>query len=258
MAAGEIKEMNLQIIIQLPEKLKRILDDIANDLYDDFKGNYASKENFWITIRELNNVDSFTLKQVKSALYNIASKSDPFTLYCDELMLTDPRKKSSLVYSLRGLTSKLYNLHQNIENALYKREIERDSEISSPNIQIAQKISYKQLPYIRTPQVPIEVGAIELIEKKQKFIKVEYTKIEEFPLFGGKLYVSKIDGDKVTCENSFGKAIVLDSIEMPPDLKEKDVIIKAGAQYAVDKNETRVRSIQEQIKAEKTKDAKEG
>lgn len=250
--------MNLKIIIKLPNELKGTLDDIANDLYDDFKGIYASKDQFWITLRDINNANSFTVKQIKSALYSVSSKSDPFTLYCNELMLLNPKRRSSLVYSLRGLTGKLYNLHQNIENTLYTRGIERNDKMPFPNIELAQKVAYKQLPIIRTPQYPIEVGSIELIEKKRKFTKVEYNTLREYPLFGGQLLVANITNDKVTCENSFGKDIALDIIEMPFDIKEKDVIVKAGTQYTVDKNETRVRAIQAQIKKEKEKNIENG
>jgi len=243
--------MNLKIIIPLPDKLKDALDDIANDLYDDFKGKYATKEQFWINLRDVNNVDGFTLKQIKSALHTIASKSDPFTLYCNELSLENPRKKSSLLYSLRGLTNKLYSLYHNIENTLYTRQIQRDGKIELPNIEIAQKVLYKQLPFVRSPQIPIQVGAIQLIEKKQTLTKLSYETLDEFPFFGGQLLVTKINGDSIVCENSFGKVITLDRTEMPNDLKEKDVIIKTGTQYTVDKNETRVRAIQEQINAER-------
>ena len=45
--------------------------------------------------------------------------------------------------------------------------------------------------------------------------------------------------------------MTLDILEMPNDLSVKDVIIKTGNQYAVDKSETRVRAIQEQIQREK-------
>jgi len=250
--------MNLKIVIQLPDKLKNEIDDIANDLYDDYKGLYAKKDNFWITLREINNVDSFMFRQIKSALYSVSSKSDPFVLYCHELLLLNPRKKSSLVYSLRGLTSKLVSLHQNINSSLYTRGIDRDEEIETPNIEIAKKVSYKQLPFIRTPQVPIEVASIELIEQKRTLTGVEYKKIMEYPLFGGYLLVSKIEDDKVKCENSFGKSVTLDILEMPKEIKLKDVIIKTGASYTVDQNETRVRAIHEQIHKEKQKNIEKG
>lgn len=246
--------MNIKIVIQLPERIKSKLDDIANDLYDDFRGVYASKEQFFITLRDINNVNSYQLKQIKSAMYSITSKSDPFTLYCDQLMLLNPRRKSSLVYTLRGLTSKLYSLDQNIESALYTRGIEREGDdIPSPNIEIAQKVAYKQLPLIKMPEIPIEVGSIELLEKKRKFTKIEYEKIAEFPLFGGHLYVSKIEDDIVTCQNSLGKEVEIDITEMPNDIKEKDIIIKSGARYSVDIGQTRVRAIQEQINENKQK-----
>lgn len=243
--------MNIKIVIQLPERLKGKLDDLANDLYDDFKGVYATKDQFFITLRDIGNVDSYKLKQIKSALHSITSKSDPFTLFCDELMLLNPRRKSSLIYTIRGLTSKLYNLDQNIENALYTRGIEREGDLPSPNIEIAQKVAYKQLPIVKVPDIPIEVGSIELLEKKQKFMKVEYEKIAEFPLFGGQLYVKKIEDATVTCQNSLDKEVNIDITEMPNDIKEKDVIIKSGAQYSVDVGETRLRAIKEQIKREK-------
>ena len=243
--------MNIKIVIQLPERLKSKLNDVANDLYDDFKGIYASKEQFFITLRDISNVDSYKLKQIKSALQSITSKSDPFILYCDELILLNPRRKSSLVYTIRGLTSKLYNLDQNIESALYTRGIEREGDLPSPNIEIAQKIVYKQLPLVKVPDIPIDVGSIELLEKKRNFTKVEYEKIAEFPLFGGQLYISKIENDTVTCQNSLGKEVNIDITEMPNDIKEKDVIIKSGSQYSVDVGETRVRAIKEQIDREK-------
>lgn len=243
--------MNIKIVIQLPERLKGKLDDLANDLYDDFKGIYSTKDQFFITLRDISNVDSYKLKQIKSALHSITSKSDPFTLFCDELMLLNPRRKSSLIYTIRGLTSKLYNLDQNIENALYTRGIEREGDLPSPNIEIAQKVAYKQLPIVKVPDIPIEVGSIELLEKKQKFMKVEYEKIAEFPLFGGQLYVIKIEDATVTCQNSLGKEVNIDITEMPNDIKEKDVIIKSGAQYSIDVGETRLRAIKEQIKREK-------
>ena len=229
--------MDLKIVIQLPERLKSDLDNIANDLYDDFKGIYSTK-------------DGFLLKQIKSALLSVASKSDPFVLYCNEIALLNPKRKSSLVFSLRGLTNKLYNLHQNIENALFTRDIPRDDAFPYPYIEMAQKVAYRQLPYINIPKSPISVGSVELIEEKKKFSKVEHRKIAEFPLFGGLLLVEKIEGDNVYCENSVGKKITLDILEMPNDLKVKDVIIKTGTRYAVDKSETRVRAIQEQIKKE--------
>lgn len=243
--------MNIKIVIQLPERLKGKLDDIANDLYDDFKGIYAPKDHFFITLRDISNVDGYKLKQIKSAMMSITSKSDPFTLYCDQLMLLNPRRKSSLVYTIRGLTSKLYNLDQNIESALYTRGIEREGDLPSPNIEIAQKVTYRQLPLIKVPEIPIEVGSIELLEKKRKFTKTEYEKLAEFPLFGGQLYVSKIENDTVTCQNSLGKEVNIDITEMPNDIKEKDVIIKSGTQYSVDVGETRVRAIQIQIEKEK-------
>jgi len=248
--------MNIKIVIQLPERLKSKLNDVANDLYDDFKGIYASKEQFFITLRDISNVDSYKLKQIKSALQSITSKSDPFILYCDELMLLNPRRKSSLVYTIRGLTSKLYNLDQNIESALYTRGIEREGDLPSPNIEIAQRIAYKQLPLVKVPDIPINVGSIELLEKKRKFTKVEYEKIAEFPLFGGQLYISKIENDTVTCQNSLDKEVNIDITEMPNDIKEKDVIIKSGAQYSVDVGETRVRAIKEQINREKQQNMK--
>ena len=248
--------MNLKIIIKLPEKVKSFLDDTANDLYDEFKGKYFSKDEFWITLRDINKIDDFGLKQIKAALYSISSKSDPFTLYLGELKLMNPRKKSSLVYTLRGLTSKLYNLDQNIENALYTRQIERESGEQSPQIEIAQKVFYRQLPYVRTPDIPIEVGSIVVMETKQTFSKTKYEVLEEYPLFGGQLIVTNVKDDKVTCENSFEKIITLNIMEMPLNIKEKDVIIKTGAQYTVDINETRVRAIQEQIKTEKLINAK--
>lgn len=243
--------MNIKIVIQLPKRLKNKLDDVANDLYDDFRGIYFPKEHFFITLRDISHVDSYKLKQIKSAMLSITSKSDPFTLYCDKLMLLNPRKKSSLVYTIRGLTSKLYNLDQNIESALYTRGIEREGDLPSPNIEIAQKVAYKQLPLIKVPEIPIEAGSIELLEKKRKFTKVEYEKIAEFPLFGGQLYINNIEDDTVTCQNSLGKEVNIDITEMPNDIKEKDVIIKSGAQYAVDLAETRVRAIHEQIEKEK-------
>ena len=245
--------MNLKIIIRLPDKLVDTLDDIANDLYDDFRGKYRSKHQFWITLKEINNADDFALKQIKTALKSVTSKVDPFTIYCDELMFTDPRKKSSLVYSLKGFTNKLYTLHQNIENTLYTRQIERDEKHQSPNILIAEKVAYRQLPFIQMPQIPIDVVTIEIIEEKKSLTKPSYEKIDEFPLFGGHLSIQRIDGDKVTCENSFGKLITFDILEMPKGCKEKDVIIKTGNQYAIDKNETRVRAIHEQIKQETKK-----
>ena len=245
--------MDIKIIIRIPEKLKTFLDNTANDLYDDFKGKYASKEEFWITLREINNVNSFELKQIKQAIQTTAGKCDPFILYCSELMLTNPKRKSSLVYTLRGLTNKLYNLHQNLENALFTRQIKRDDNMQSPVIEIAQKVAYRQLPYIKTPEIPIEVGSLVLMEKKQNFFNTEYKLIEEYPLFGGHLYITKIDADTVTCKNSLGRIVCFDILEMPAEVKEKDVIFKSGIQYTVDKNETQVRAIQEQIQREKQK-----
>jgi len=243
--------MDLKIVIQLPERLKNDLDNISNDLYDDFKGLYTKKEDFCIILRRLYGVDGFMLKQIKSALLNVSSKSDPFVLYCHELVLMNPNRKSPLVFSLRGLTNKLYNLHQSIENALFTRDIDRDDAMPYPYIEMAQKVAYRQLPYVKIPQSPINVGSIELIEEKRRLSKVEHRKIAEFPLFGGHLFVEKIDGDNVVCQNSAGKKVTLDILEMPNDLSVKDVIIKTGNQYAVDKSETRVRAIQEQIQREK-------
>ena len=242
--------MNLKIIIQLPERRKNDLDKISNDLYDDFKGSYTEKEDFYITLRSINGIDGFTLKQIKSALLNVSGKSDPFILYCNELFLLNPRRKSSLVFSLRGLTSKLYNLHQNIENVLFTRGIPRDASMPFPYIEIAKKVAYKQLPYVKSPQSPINVGSIDLIEEHRKFSKLEHRSISEFPLFGGHLLVERIDEDSVVCQNASGKKVTLDILEMPNEIKINDVIIKTGNQYAVDKSETRIRAIQEQIKKE--------
>ncbi|MEX1378187.1 MAG: DUF3006 domain-containing protein [Eubacteriales bacterium] len=242
--------MDLKIIIRLPDKLVDALDDIADDLYDDFKGKYCSKDQFWITLKDIKNADNFTLRQIKAALKTVTSKVDPFTIYCDELMFTDPRKRSSLVYSLKGFTNKLYTLHQNIENTLYTRQIERDDKHQSPNILIAEKVSYRQLPFIKMPDIPIEVVSIEIVEEKKGILKSSYEKQDEFPLFGGHLFIKRIEGDKVVCENSFGKLINFDILEMPKDCRERDVIIKMGNHYTVDQNETRVRAIQEQIKRE--------
>lgn len=235
--------MNVSIIIELPKELIVDIDKIAKQLCGDFRGRYLEKEQYYIIIKDMGNVDSYTIKQMKIALHEATSRSNTFILYCNELLIQDPKRRSSLVYTLRGQTNRLSALCQNIESSLYTKLIERDEIKYDPFIEIAQKVLFRQLPIITPPVVPINIGTVILAEKKQSISKIEYKKLEEYPLFGGELYITSIEDSVVVCENDFGKEITFDQYLLPMDAKEKDVIKKVGANYTIEVEQTRIRAL---------------